>query len=275
MNNPSPLIPQGATPSRGKSSLYFKVLMIVMIHVVVIGGVLLAGCERTKDISKQDTSTPSDTAGATVCPTNPVTAPVDVPPTIATGVSNAYVAGAPVQAAPPVINPVQPAATQPTVEGREYVIAKGDTLSAVAHKNGVSLKALTDANPGLNAKKLKIGQKIQLPGGVVSDVAVNSAAGQAPGATADADSAVYMVKSGDMLGRIAKTHGTTVRKIMAMNDLKSTSIHVGQKLKLPAAKTAEPSVTPAPVSTTPAPAVPAPMKVSTTMPAGPQPVAAN
>ena len=47
MNTNSPLIPQGTTPARGKSSLYFKVLMILTVHVVLIGGMLLQGCKVT------------------------------------------------------------------------------------------------------------------------------------------------------------------------------------------------------------------------------------
>src|ERR1700722_17992959 len=50
MNTPSPFVPQGTQPPRGKSSLYFKVLMIVTVHVVLIGGMLLQGC---KDIPKE------------------------------------------------------------------------------------------------------------------------------------------------------------------------------------------------------------------------------
>jgi LysM repeat protein len=55
-----------------------------------------------------------------------------------------------------------------------------------------------------------------------------------------------------MLGRIAKKNGTTVAKIKALNDLKTSSIKVGQKLKIPGA-TSTAAVMPAP---TPAPAPP-------------------
>jgi LysM repeat protein len=45
----------------------------------------------------------------------------------------------------------------------EYRIKKGDTLSAIAKDNGVSLKALTEANPDLNPTKLKIGKSLNIP----------------------------------------------------------------------------------------------------------------
>ncbi len=71
MNTPSPLVPQGTQPPRGKTSLYFKVLMIVTVHVVLIGGMLLQGC---KDTSKETAKDPSisQAAGDTTSSTNSV-----------------------------------------------------------------------------------------------------------------------------------------------------------------------------------------------------------
>ncbi|MEC7949911.1 MAG: LysM peptidoglycan-binding domain-containing protein, partial [Bacteroidota bacterium] len=41
---------------------------------------------------------------------------------------------------------------------------------------------------------------------------------------------VYRVKSGDVLGTIARKHGVKVSQLKAWNDLKSTTIRVGQRL---------------------------------------------
>lgn len=46
---------------------------------------------------------------------------------------------------------------------------------------------------------------------------------------------LYVVKSGDTLTRIARTHGTTVKAIEAANDLNGDRIVVGLKLKIPEA----------------------------------------
>ncbi len=43
----------------------------------------------------------------------------------------------------------------------EYSVAKGDTLGGIAKKSGISLKALQDLNPGVDATKLRIGQKLK------------------------------------------------------------------------------------------------------------------
>jgi LysM repeat protein len=292
MNNPSPLIPQGATPPRAKSSLYFKVLMILTVHVVVIGGMLLQGCKDTaKDQAKTDSTTAATGDTTALVPANPapVTAPVgapDVPPTLNPNIQAAYT-GSAVTAAPAttpaagmIPAPKSPDLTSPAAMGetKEYVIAKGDTLGSIARKNGLSLKALMEVNPTVEARKLQIGQKVQIPAASAA-VAGTTGTGATPGATADAatgQGAVYVVKSGDMLFRIAKTHGTSVRKIMAMNDLKTTSIRAGQKLKMPAPKvsSSEPAATPAAASVVP-PAAASPGRVSAIAPATATSVAAN
>jgi LysM repeat protein len=290
MNTPSPLIPQGATPPRPKNSLYIKILMVLSVHVVVIGGMLVQGCNNTstKDQAKLDGTTPppNDTAAASVPPANttPATPPMETAPVTNPSLTAATIATPPAatpgaMAAPTIGGLVPPARSTdlipPAAQGepKEYVIVKGDTLAAIAHKNGLSLKALEEANPNVNAKKLQIGQKVQIPAGTAALATTKEAA---PGTAAEAapgDGTVYVVKSGDILLKIAKAHGTTVKKIMAMNELKSTSIRAGQKLKLPAAKTSttEPAATPAATTTVSAALAPAatPMKVSGS------PVAAN
>lgn len=40
-------------------------------------------------------------------------------------------------------------------------VQKGDTLSGIAKKAGISLKALQDLNPGVNANKMQIGQVLK------------------------------------------------------------------------------------------------------------------
>jgi len=54
-------------------------------------------------------------------------------------------------------------------------------------------------------------------------------------ATARQPEAIYVVKSGDSLTRIAKVHGTTVKALKAANGLENDRIVVGAKLKIPTA----------------------------------------
>ncbi len=46
---------------------------------------------------------------------------------------------------------------------RTHKVASGDTLAGIARKEGISLAALQAANPGVNPKKLKAGQVLNLP----------------------------------------------------------------------------------------------------------------
>lgn len=53
--------------------------------------------------------------------------------------------------------------TAPVAGAGEYAVKKGDFGTTIAKANGVSLSALTAANPGVNFSKLKIGQILKIP----------------------------------------------------------------------------------------------------------------
>lgn len=261
MNTPNPLLPQGTLPPRGKSSLYFKILMIFAVHIVVLGGILMVGCNNKGSTDKAKTDATTD-----VAKTDPMTAPSpDMPAPPVTGTT------APTAALPPAVTPsvaptvattassVPPAVVTPppatitpaAKDASVYVIASGDLLSTIAKKNGVSVKALEEANPGVDAKKLQIGHKLQIP----ASTAVASTDATKPGGdtttTASGDATIYIVKSGDVLGKIAKAHNTSIKAIEALNDMKTTAIKTGQKLKVPVMKVASADAAPAPAATTP------------------------
>jgi peptidoglycan endopeptidase LytE len=259
--------------------------MILTVHVVVIGGMLLQGCKDTSTKDPANNNNPlSDSSSVVANPANTPGGPsptVDVPPPLNPGVNNTV--SGPAVTPIPVPLPTQPMAAESpkTPEAlpvsatgeKEYVIVSGDRLAAIAHKNGITLKALMDANPGINATKLQINQKIQIPAGIAG-VTTPHGTGAAPVPGIDstaADSAFYTVKPGDMLLKIAKSHGTSVKKIMAMNDLKTTSIRAGQKLKLPASNAAPSAPTTGPAGG----AVPSATASVTRVSGATSPVAAN
>ena len=62
------------------------------------------------------------------------------------------------------------------------------------------------------------------------------AASPAATSTDSSGTTTYVVKSGDMLEKIARRHGTTAKAIMRENNLRTTLIKVGQKLKIPSGK---------------------------------------
>jgi LysM repeat protein len=59
----------------------------------------------------------------------------------------------------------KPSGTEKAKDGAKgtHTVKKGETLSQIAKDTGVSLKALHEANPGVDPKKLQIGQKLNLP----------------------------------------------------------------------------------------------------------------
>ena len=75
------------------------------------------------------------------------------------GAADAAAAGAQTAAAPDNKNknPVKP------LPGSEYEIVAGDTLGAIAKKNGVSVDAIAKANNISDPNKISVGQKIQIP----------------------------------------------------------------------------------------------------------------
>lgn len=57
----------------------------------------------------------------------------------------------------------QPAANEARLVMRSYTVKAGDTLISIAKKHGVKLAALLAANPGLDPKRMKVGQPVKIP----------------------------------------------------------------------------------------------------------------
>lgn len=196
--------------------------------MAVVGGLMFsAGCGTTR--VQEEPVTP-----VVMPPTTEVVAPVEVLPT-------------------PKVEAV--------VESKAYVVKSGDSLGSIAKRFKVSTKDIIKLNSITNPNKIRVGQKLKLPGSVEL-----SAADAAPAPVAKtpykkstkaavksapvvASGDVYVVKSGDMLGSIAVAHKTTARAIKQLNGLTSDRLQIGQKLKLPkgsAAPAVKEGATPAP-----------------------------
>ena len=66
--------------------------------------------------------------------------------------------------APARANNNAPAAGTPAkATGGKYTVKKGDNPGKIARELGISTKALMDANPGLDPKRLQIGQQLNVP----------------------------------------------------------------------------------------------------------------
>ena len=273
MNTPSPLVPKGSLQeqSQGRSNIRVWVVTVIAIHVVVFGAVLIQGCgDRNKDregLKSPDSTYPAENTAAANAPDNVVTPPPanpnPVPPAMAppsVTPSNPVVVATP----PPVVVPPAVPSVPPPVVGdgtvREHTIASGDTFGSLAKKYGVTSKGIQDANPGVDSRRLKIGQKIKIPPQKAATPATPTAGGPAGAPAPDtAGGTSYAVKSGDNLTKIAKSHGISVKALRAANSLRTDQLKVGQKLTIPPGKTAAVPAATAPGAMTPAPGVaPAP-----------------
>lgn len=269
MNTPSPLIPQGSLHGqKGRSNVQLAVITIVAIHVVFFGGLLLQGCKR--DTKTGDGSATNETN--TLEPLTYGPGPGDTnagmyytPGTLPGDASTSATATATAPATPDYTLPTTPtnvgfestapgfgagsttAAAQPPVEMKQYTVVKGDTLSKIAKNSGVTISALTRANPNVDPSRLQIGMKLSVPAAEVRQT-TGAATGSSTSGSAG-ESTTYVVKAGDTLTRIAKNHGTTVSALRSANGLKVSRLMPGQKIKIPAsarANAAEASLRTAP-----------------------------
>jgi LysM repeat protein len=199
------------------------VFVVLAIHGIGLMALLMQGCQKPPEAPPAAPET-NNAPPAFVEPTNPPLASTNL-------------AAAPTNVAAASTTPAAPAAPEPsapaTLAGAsEYTIVKGDYLSTVAKKFHVSIKAIEDANPSVDSRKLKVGQKIHIPASsaLTTTLAAPVVGGEAASPAAES---LYSVKSGDTLSSIAKTKGTTAKAIRAANNLKTDRITVGQKLKLP------------------------------------------
>jgi len=241
MNNPNPFVPKGSLleeQSKRRSRMKLGVFCVLAVSVTGLMAMLIQGCKReTQTADNTDNSASTVDTNVATMDTNPPSMEASNPPVVATN-------------PPPMVAPASVTAPEPTTT--EYVVVKGDTLGKIAKKNSVTLKALEAANPGIIPTKLKVGQKLSIPASSGNETAP-SAIGASTSSDMSGGEGIYTVKSGDTLSKIAKAHGVTVKALESENNLSTTKIKVGQKLKIPAK--AEPT-TPAPAATpttTPAP----------------------
>ncbi|MFC1841110.1 LysM peptidoglycan-binding domain-containing protein [Thermodesulfobacteriota bacterium] len=122
----------------------------------------------------------------------------------------------------------------------KYYVKRGDTLSGIAAKFRVSVNSLVTENGIRNRNRLRIGQKLSIPGrGASSGNSYPAIASkpitQAELTAAKKNTSTYTVRRNDSLWIIAVKHKTSVSMIQALNNMgKRTRIHPGRKLKIPA-----------------------------------------
>ena len=219
MNNQSPqspFVPQGSTldqKNRSRARVKLAVFFVLALHGVGLLALLLQGCHREETAqNNQNTNTVPplmELTNSGIVATEPSPAPI----------------------APTNPAPLPEAAIAAPAAMTDYTVAKGDTFATIARSCKVSTKAMMDANPGVEATKLQVGQKLHVP--APTKTATAAAAPVTTPGEQTTPQQHYTVKSGDTLIKIATEHHTTAKAIRAANSLKTDRITVGPKLKMP------------------------------------------
>ena len=101
-----------------------------------------------------------------------------------------------------------------------YTVKPGDTLWRISVQQGVTTQKLLQWN--------NLSSSIIYPGQILQVQAVSAGASTSTNVAA----ATYTVKAGDTLSGIARKYGTTYKQLQQWNKLSSTTIYIGQKLKV-------------------------------------------
>jgi membrane-bound lytic murein transglycosylase D len=115
----------------------------------------------------------------------------------------------------------------------EHTVVRGETLGGIAHRYGVSTWLVTEANPRINAKRLRPGQRIIVPtGGAISTSVARRMADPVEPA-ASSPTGFHRVRRGETLSGLASEYGVTVRELRAWNALGTNDIvRAGQRLRV-------------------------------------------
>ncbi len=114
--------------------------------------------------------------------------------------------------------------------GDFYLVQKGETASAIAAKNHITVKQLMQWND-IEADKIRAGQKLRI---TANEEPAKTSAKAKKNVEADdeRDEKYYVIKKGETLGGIANRHHITVKQLLAMNDIDPDKIRDGQKLRV-------------------------------------------
>jgi LysM repeat protein len=153
----------------------------------------------------------------------------------------------------PEAGPGEDAASMETgFSGKEVTVGRGDTLSAIAARNGTTVREIKALN-GLTGDTIYVGQKLLVPGNEQSSVTTSPRTSTPSGSFSGATT-TYTVKAGDTPSGIARRFGITSRELMAANNITDARrLYVGRELVVPQQSGSSTS-TSTPSSATPPPA---------------------
>jgi membrane-bound lytic murein transglycosylase D len=118
----------------------------------------------------------------------------------------------------------------PLIRYYQHTIRYGDTLSALALHYGVSVEQILSANPGTEARFLRIGGRLRVPALIEAGPYVRSRAA----GTALSFEGNHLVKQGETLWSIALAYGVDPELLAEVNNMGlNDTLRVGRSLKTP------------------------------------------
>jgi len=124
-----------------------------------------------------------------------------------------------------------PISTPPQRAFVYHRVRPGETLSIIARRYRTSVRSIQVANNIRRKNFIRAGQRLKIP---QKGVRVYPATTKSR--RPRTRPSVHVVRSGESLWIIARRYGTTINAIQAENNLRSTSLHIGQELKIPGSK---------------------------------------
>jgi LysM repeat protein len=166
-----PILPPGSALGRiaAKHRSHVRVMVFIGVAVGVfsLALLLIGGCIHARHIDDAVVTGKHQVvfAAATNKPSVPARLPAMVTNNSPMRAPMEAARSSPPSAAASVTPKSAPLIATQAITARNYSVVKGDTLSKIAKANGVSVSALTKANPGVAPAKLKVGQVLHIPPG--------------------------------------------------------------------------------------------------------------
>jgi membrane-bound lytic murein transglycosylase D len=119
----------------------------------------------------------------------------------------------------------------------DHYVARGQTLSEIAHQYRVSVTMIQGANPWLKPRALRVGQRLIIPmSGRVVPMAARSLPVETVTPSRGVPGSSHRVRAGETASQISRRYGVGLRTLLDYNGLDMDSvIRPGQRLRIPPA----------------------------------------